>query len=111
MGDSAKRPQRAVRELAREVDFGYYNDAAASLEITTRRRLAVRYIAARAKFPYLSNFYHREYVLVPTPQELRVCGDSLGERSAAVRMYCARLYRALRYVSADAEARVEVLTE
>lgn len=97
--------------MARAVDFGYHGDATANIEMATHRRLAVRYVADSRKFPYLNNQHQCELVLVPTPQELRFCSVTLGERTAAVSVYCARVYRALRYVLADGDARVEMLTE
>lgn len=96
---------------ARRVDFGYHNGPSANMEMITRRTLQVRFIAPSSMFPFLTNDYRREYVLVPTPQEIRMFRDVLGSRSVVISVYCARVYRALRYVPAGSDTRVEVVTE
>ncbi|ATI21006.1 hypothetical protein KM540_gp075 [Western grey kangaroopox virus] len=88
------------------VDFGYTEgDVEANMEKNTRKRLAVRYVAVKERYPFL--YSTSRLVLVPTPQELRLYRAVLEDSYPSVNLQCARVYRRLKYVSSEDEAKVE----
>ncbi|AAC55199.1 MC071R [Molluscum contagiosum virus subtype 1] len=88
-------------------DFGYDGDEGANRERITNKTLAVRYVARSELFPFLGNARALADVLVPTPQEMRLFREVLGEQCDAARLRVARIYRRLRYVPRGDATRVE----